>query len=60
MLRGPTAEHDHDNLAERTLQLNALREGGQTVYVRLGDAKPDDGWGGWLGAREAGDGARRG
>ena len=49
VLRGEAGQHDLDNLAERTLDLNALREGGRTVYVRIGDAKPDDGWGGWLG-----------
>ena len=36
------------NRAERTLDLNALRNGGRTVYVRLGDSQPADGWGGWL------------
>ena len=41
-------EHDQNNRAEHTLQLNDLRAGGHTVYVRLGDAFPSDGWGGWL------------
>jgi hypothetical protein len=49
VLREPTQEHDQGNRAERTLDLNDLRAGGHTLYVRLGDAKPDDGWGGWLG-----------
>jgi hypothetical protein len=35
-------------LEEHTLQLNDLRGTGHTVYVRLGDAFPSDGWGGWL------------
>ena len=39
---------DRGNRGERTLDLNALRAGGRTVYVRLGDSQPDDGWGGWL------------
>ena len=47
-LRQPTPEHDQDNRAEHTLQLNDLRGDGHTVYVRLGDAFPTDGWGGWL------------
>ena len=30
------------------LDLNALRGGGRTVYLRVQDSKPDDGWGGWV------------
>jgi hypothetical protein len=42
--------HDLSNLdPPRTLNLNALRGGARTLYVRIGDSKPDDGWGGWLG-----------
>jgi len=37
-----------ENRAERTLDLNALRGSASTLYVRLGDSQPDDGWGGWL------------
>ena len=48
VLRQPTPEHDQNNRAEHTLQLNDLRGSGHTVYVRLGDAFPSDGWGGWL------------
>ena len=48
VLRQPTPEHDQNNRAEHTLQLNDLRGSGHTVYVRLGDAFPADGWGGWL------------
>ena len=49
VMRETTEEHDLNNLAERTLDLDDLRAGGRTVYIRIGDAKPDDGWGGWLG-----------
>ena len=48
VLRETAQEHDLGNREERTLDLNDLRAGGRTLYVRLGDAKPDDGWGGWL------------
>jgi hypothetical protein len=48
VLREPTEEHDRGNRGERTLDLNDLRAGGHTVSIRLGDAKTDDGWGGWL------------
>jgi hypothetical protein len=36
------------NRAERNLDLNELRGGSQTLYVRIADAYPPDGWGGWL------------
>jgi len=36
------------NRAVRTIDLNAARGGGRTVYVRIGDSFPTDGWGGWL------------
>jgi hypothetical protein len=49
VLKEPTEEHDQNNYGPRTLQLNDLAPGGGPLYVRLGDAKPDDGWGGWLG-----------
>ena len=39
---------DRSNRSERTLDLNALRGGARTLYLRLGDSQPDDGWGGWL------------
>jgi hypothetical protein len=43
--------HGLENLGNPmvTLNLNDLRAGGRTVYLRVGDSKPDDGWGGWLG-----------
>ena len=47
-LREDAPVRDRGNRAKRTLDLNALRAGGRTVYVRLADSQPDDGWGGWL------------
>jgi hypothetical protein len=49
VLREPTEEHDLNNLEVRDLDLNSLRGSSRTLYVRVADAKPDDGWGGWLG-----------
>jgi hypothetical protein len=48
VLRQATPEHDQNNRGQHTLQLNDLRGSGHTVYVRLGDSFPTDGWGGWL------------
>ena len=28
--------------------MNDLAEPGETLYVRIADSFPDDGWGGWL------------
>jgi predicted alpha-1,2-mannosidase len=39
---------DLSNRGERTFDLNDLREGGRTVYVRIADSQPADGWGAWL------------
>jgi hypothetical protein len=36
------------NRAERSLDLNDIRGGSRTLYVRIADAHPPDGWGGWL------------
>jgi hypothetical protein len=36
------------NRAERSLDLNDIRGGSQTLYVRISDDYPPDGWGGWL------------
>jgi hypothetical protein len=47
-LREDAPVRDLANRRPRTLDLNALRDGGRTVYVRLGDSQPGDGWGGWL------------
>jgi hypothetical protein len=50
VLREPTEEHDLNNLdPPHTLDLAPLLAGTHTLYVRVGDAKTDDGWGGWLG-----------
>jgi predicted alpha-1,2-mannosidase len=42
--------HDLSNRNNPPLKfdLNALRGSARTLYVRIGDSKPDDGWGGWL------------
>jgi hypothetical protein len=50
VLKEPTEEHDLNNLDRpHTLDLAPLLNGTHTLYVRVGDAKTDDGWGGWLG-----------
>jgi hypothetical protein len=50
VLKETTEEHDLNNLdPPHTLDLNTLRGRSRTLYVRIGDSKPDDGWGGWLG-----------
>ena len=43
--------HGLENLGnpDVVLDLNDLRGSSRTLYVRVGDSKPDDGWGGWLG-----------
>jgi predicted alpha-1,2-mannosidase len=49
-LKETAQEHDLGNLdPPQTLDLNSLRAGSRTLYVRIGDSYPDDGWGGWLG-----------
>jgi predicted alpha-1,2-mannosidase len=48
VLQETTEEHDLNNLAVRDLDLNDLRGTSRTLYVRVEDSKPDDGWGGWL------------
>jgi hypothetical protein len=40
---------DQSNYEWRDLDLNDLRGGGRTVYLRFSDSFPSDGWGGWLG-----------
>jgi hypothetical protein len=42
--------HDLSNLGNppQTIDLAPLLAQGHTIYVRIGDSKPDDGWGGWL------------
>jgi hypothetical protein len=42
--------HDLSNLGNppQTVDLAPLLSPSHTLYVRIGDSKPDDGWGGWL------------
>ena len=50
VLREPNEEHDLNNLdPPHELDLNPLLAGSRTLYVRIGDSFPQDGWGGWLG-----------
>ena len=39
---------DLANRAERSFDLNDLRGDGRTIYVRIADSQPADGWGAWL------------
>ncbi|NUR87142.1 MAG: hypothetical protein HOY71_23925, partial [Nonomuraea sp.] len=41
--------HNLSNLADRTFDLADVRQSGKPLFVRVEDAKTDDGWGGWLG-----------
>jgi hypothetical protein len=41
-------ERNLANRAERTYGINPLRNGARTLYIRIGDSQPADGWGGWL------------
>ena len=41
-------ERDLANRAERSFDLNDLRGDGRTLYVRIADSQPSDGWGCWL------------
>jgi len=45
---GLTGDTGLMNRAERSLDLNDIRGGSRTVYVRISDDFPSDGWGGWL------------
>ena len=50
VLPEPSEQHDLNNLdPPHELDLNTLLAGGRTLYVRIGDSFPRDGWGGWLG-----------
>jgi predicted alpha-1,2-mannosidase len=50
VLRETNEEHDLNNLdPPHELDLNTLLGGSRTLYVRIGDSFPQDGWGGWLG-----------
>ena len=48
VLRESREIRDLSNRQDYQLDLNALRGGGRTVYLRVQDSKPDDGWGGWV------------
>ena len=39
---------DGSNRGWQELDVNDLAEPGETLYVRIADSFPDDGWGGWL------------
>ncbi|MFL6007513.1 MAG: GH92 family glycosyl hydrolase [Gaiellaceae bacterium] len=45
---GLTGDTGLMNRAERSLDLNDIRGGSRTLYVRISDDFPSDGWGGWL------------
>jgi predicted alpha-1,2-mannosidase len=45
---GLTGDTGLMNRAERSLDLNDIRGGSHTLYVRVSDDYPPDGWGGWL------------
>ncbi|MBM7789051.1 NEW3 domain-containing protein [Tenggerimyces flavus] len=49
ILREPREIRDLSNLADHSFDLDAVREPGKPLYVRVEDSKTDDGWGGWLG-----------
>ena len=49
VLREGREIQDQSNFGTQTLDLNDLRGSSRTLYVRVADSKPDDGWGGWLG-----------
>ena len=40
---------DQSNYGSRDLDLNELRDGGRTLYLRFSDSFTSDGWGAWLG-----------
>ncbi len=46
VLREPTQEHDQNNYGPRDLTVDTS---GSWLYVKVSDAFPNDGWGGWLG-----------
>jgi hypothetical protein len=46
VLREPTQEHDQRNYGPRELTVDTT---GPWLYVKVADAFPSDGWGGWLG-----------
>lgn len=48
VLTEPGNVRDLSNRSVRTLDLNELRDRSPVLYVRIGDSRPEDGWGGWL------------
>lgn len=48
-LREEREVKDGSNRADRTIDLETARAGGTTVFMRIGDSFPGDGWGTWLG-----------
>ena len=48
VLREGREIRDLSNRAWRDLDLNALRNGGRTVYLRVADSFTSDGWGAWV------------
>ncbi|MEV4568223.1 GH92 family glycosyl hydrolase [Nonomuraea sp. NPDC049419] len=47
-LREPGNVRDLSNRSPRTLDLAELLDDGTTFYLRIGDSRPEDGWGSWL------------
>jgi hypothetical protein len=39
---------DGSNRGWQELDVNDLVDPGETLYVRIADSFPEDGWGGWL------------
>jgi len=48
ILSEPENVRDLSNRSVHTFDLNELRGESRTLYVRIGDSRPQDGWGGWL------------
>ena len=44
----PDDVRDLANRGERAFDLGALAGGGTTIYLRIADSRPDNGWGAWL------------
>ncbi|MBE1586464.1 hypothetical protein ACFPOI_38060 [Nonomuraea angiospora] len=48
VLRESADVRDLSNRSARTLDLNELRGQARTFYLRVGDSRPENGWGSWL------------
>jgi hypothetical protein len=48
VLRESENVRDLSNRSPRTLDLGELLGDGHTFYLRIGDSRPEDGWGSWL------------